>query len=277
MDGISTRSAKKVEQPDSWIMQPAHRVCNPAVSDPGSHGLCALAVMTKAPRAGQVKTRLVPPLSVEEAAQLNVCFLRDTAEAISEACGLSARGVGVYTPVGAETVYSGILPASFDLLPQRGEGFGERLAFAAADLFRVGFSSICLIDSDSPTVPADVYSKAVESLSLEGDRIVLGPSDDGGYYLIGLKHNHPQLFDGIDWSTECVLNQSMQRAQELNLKVELLPTGYDVDDRASLERLCAELLGINKSDSVAPYTREFLAGMIGREGRERICPAVSIA
>src|SRR5947199_5548826 len=177
-------------------MQRAHNVLDPnqrTIAD----NLCALAIMTKAPRAGQVKTRLVPPLTPEEAAQLNICFLRDTAVAISKACATNARGIGVYTPVGSQAAYIDILPPDFELLPQRGEGFGERLAFAAADLFQCGFTSVCLIDSDSPTVSTDVYVKAVEFLTNPGDRVVLGPSDDGGYYLIGMKQNHPQLFERI--------------------------------------------------------------------------------
>src|SRR5207244_836760 len=166
--------------------------------------LCALAVMTKAPRAGYVKTRLVPPLTPEEAAQLNICFLRDTASAITNACGNNARGVGVYTPVGSESAYIDILPTQFELLPQRGDGFGERLIFAMEDLFQCGFASVCLIDSDSPTVSAEAYAQAVELLVGSNDRVVLGPSDDGGYYLIGLKRNRRQLFERIDWSTERV-------------------------------------------------------------------------
>src|SRR5438046_343505 len=214
-------------------MQPRHRVLDPAAHAAIGNKLCALAVMTKAPRAGQVKTRLVPPLSPEEAAQLNVCFLRDTAGAIAKACGTTARGVGVYTPIGAESAYVDILPSNFELLPQRGDGFGERLAFATADLFQCGFGSVCLIDSDSPTVSADVDADAVEVLSKAGDRVVLGPADDGGYYLIGLKQTRRELFERIDWSTERVLDQTKTRASELNLDVSLLRTGDDVDADAN--------------------------------------------
>ena len=96
-------------------------------------------------------------------------------------------------------------------------------------------------------------------LSKSSDRVVLGPSDDGGYYLIGLKENHRELFDRIDWSTERVLDQTQQRARELNLEVSLLPTGYDVDDPATLRRLCAELLSGNAANDLAPNTRKFLA------------------
>src|SRR5256885_6927864 len=246
-------------------MQPRHRVLDPAAHAPIGKNLCALAVMTKVPRAGQVKTRLIPPLSPEDAAQLNVCFLRDTAAAITKACDTTARGVGVYTPVGAEAAYIDILPGDFDLLPQRGEGFGERLAFAAEDLFQCGFASVCLIDSDSPTVSAVVYAEAVGILSKAGDRVVLGPSDDGGYYLIGLKKNWPELFERVDWSTERVFEQTKQRARELNLEVSLLPTGYDVDDAATLRRLCDELLSRKSTPDLAPITRKFLAALTSRK------------
>jgi rSAM/selenodomain-associated transferase 1 len=254
-------------------MKTAHHVLDPAVPDPSARNLCALAIMTKAPLAGRVKTRLVPPLTPQEAASLNVCLLRDTAAAIAQATGRNARGVAVYTPVGAEAEYVGILPAVFELLPQHAGAFGARLALAAEDLFRIGFSSVCLIDSDSPTVGPEIYAEAVSELLKAGDRAVLGPSDDGGYYLIGLKQNHPSLFKNIDWSTERVLDQTIQRAAEHSLEVKLLPPGFDVDDHATLQRLYNELLGETSNTGAAPETRRFLSDLIEREGRERIWPA----
>jgi rSAM/selenodomain-associated transferase 1 len=264
------------------------RVLDPNLPDRGARSLCALAVMTKAPQAGRVKTRLVPPLTPEEAAELNKCFLRDTAAAISSACSrrsvgdaskmqfehtgashseaaTAVCGIAVYTPVGAESAYTDILPADFSLLPQRGDEFGERLYLAVEDLFKCGFDSLCLIDSDSPTVPAENFEQAVGLLSTTEDRVVLGPSDDGGYYLIGMKKPHRHLFEQIDWSTERVLNQTMQRATEIGIEVKLLPTGYDVDDDVSLRRLCNELLDEQGGDSVAPGTRKFLAGLVAQK------------
>src|SRR5438552_10132178 len=174
-----------------------------------------LAVIQKPSKADLKKTVLFPPLTPEQAAELNKCFLRDTAAAISNAAGAdTACGIAVYTPVGAESAYTDILPADFSLLPQRGDKFGERLYLAIEDLCKCGFDSLCLIDSDSPTVPAENFEQAVELLSASEDRVVLGPSDDGGYYLIGVKKPHRHLFEQIDWSTERVLNQTMQRATE---------------------------------------------------------------
>jgi len=242
--------------------------------------------MTKAPRAGRVKTRLVPPLTPEEAAELNKCFLRDTAAAISSACSEGLRPptdsngrlhpgakrpsqqcepVAVYTPVGAESVYTDVLPTDFSLLPQRGDKFGERLYFAVEDLFKCGFDSVCLIDSDSPTVLAENFAEAVELLSASYDRVVLGPSDDGGYYLIGVKKPHRHLFKQIDWRTERVFNQTIQRANEMGVEVKLLPPGHDVDDDESLRRLCNELLANTTSADIAPHTRRFLASFVKRE------------
>jgi rSAM/selenodomain-associated transferase 1 len=258
---LSASGAQKRKQ-----MKAVYRVHSDVV-EPSASGLCALAVMTKAPRAGQVKTRLIPPLTPDEAAELNICFLRDTAAAISQACGENARGVAVYTPVGAEVDYIHILPRGFRLVPQRGEGFGERLALAVEDLFQIGFASVCLIDSDSPTIPAKSYADAALLLSMQGESVVLGPSDDGGYYLIGLNKMEHRLFEKIDWSTERVLAQTRQRAAELDLEVKLLPPGYDVDDRATLRRLCDELLGDDATSAIAiaPNTREFLRELIAQK------------
>lgn len=257
-------------------MNAIHRILDPAAGNRVAAGGCALAVMTKAPQAGRVKTRLTPPLSPEEAAALNICFLRDTAAAISLITSeTNAQGVAVYTPVGAEAAYIGILPNDFVLVPQRGNGFGDRLSAATQDLLRLGFDSLCLIDSDSPTVPEKAFAQAVDFLARGEDSVVLGPSDDGGYYLIGLKKLHPRLFEAIDWSTERVLEQTIAAAHEMSLQVHLLPTWYDVDDRSTLSRLCHEFFASNGSQNNgfgAPATRGFLSELLDREGRSRIWP-----
>ena len=259
-------------------MRRGHRIVDSNKESKEFAGCSALGLMTKAPRPGNVKTRLVPPLTNEEAAHLNRCFLQDTGAEISVCCsGLTAptsrviaHGVAVYTPVGAELDYADILPADFSLLPQRGENFGERLYFAAEDLFKCGFDTVCLIDSDSPTVPAENFTRAIELLSLPGDRVVLGPCDDGGYYLIGLKQLHREVFEGIAWSTERVFEQTRQRAAQIGVGVHELPRGFDVDDRTSLSRLCDELLGKNTRASVAPQTREFLRELIACDSHKRV-------
>lgn len=236
-------------------------------------GLCALGIMTKVPEAGKVKTRLTPPLTQDEAATLNVCFLRDLSWSIVAGIESSpAKGVAIYTPVGKESAYNEILPEGFVLIAQRGEDFGERLRNAVGDLLEVGFESVCLINSDSPTVPATSFAEAATELATPGDRIVLGPSDDGGYYLIGLKALHRRLFEEIDWSTERALAQTLERAEEIGISVHQLPSGFDVDDRVTLRRLCDELLDRDVPDELAPSTRKFLSDIVKREGRARIWP-----
>lgn len=235
-------------------------------------GECALGVMTKAPEPGKVKTRLSPPLTPDEAAELNKCFLRDIGQSIDAAsrttCG---RGVAIYTPLGKESLYDGIFPETFRFVAQRGNDFGERLRLAGEDLLGIGFDSFCLINSDSPMVPTSSFAKAAELLGKQGDRVVLGPSEDGGYYLIGLKQMHGRLFQEIEWSTEKVFAQTLQRAKELGLNVEILPMGLDVDDSGTLRNLCDRLFA-DKRENLAPHTKRFLSGIFAREGRGRIWP-----
>jgi rSAM/selenodomain-associated transferase 1 len=220
--------------------------------------------MAKAPRPGKVKTRLSPPLTPDQASALNICFIRDTTENIQQVTEASnSAGLVAYTPAGDESAFRGLLPSGFQLVAQRGDGFGERLLYACEDLFACGFSAVCLIDSDSPTMPQDALLQAVERLSCSGDRMVLGGSDDGGYYLIGVKRLHHRLFEQIDWSTERVFEQTLERAREIGLTTELLPTWYDVDDAVTLDRLRRELTapsgtGYTGAGYDAKHTRAYL-------------------
>lgn len=235
--------------------------------------VCALAVMAKAPRTGTVKTRLAPPLTPEQASGLNVCFLRDTTENIAalvaSRTGLDGRAAGVvaYTPVGDEALFEGILPDDFVLVAQRGDGFGERLLAAAEDILGCGYGSVCLIDSDSPTLPRATYELALAELKRAGDRIVLGPTADGGYYLIGMKRAHAAVFERIRWSTETVSAETRERANAAGIGLVNLPLWYDVDDAGTLDILKAELLGgmapgfATQPGYAAAHTRDFLLAL----------------
>jgi len=238
----------------------------------------ALGLMAKAPLAGEVKTRLVPPLTTTEAAALSVCFLRDmTANVRSVTETEAATGLVVYMPAGAEHAFEGILPDGFELLAQRGNSLGERLCNATDDLLRAGLSGVVLINSYSPTLPHSILIRAIEALAREGDRVVLGAAEDGGYYLIGLKQAHQNLFADIAWSTPDVLTRTLQRAAEIDLPVELLTPWYDVDDAETLNRLCEELfLSPPLPDAYpAPHTRAFLEAIIESEGWQRIAPKIA--
>lgn len=234
-------------------------------------GVCALAVMAKAPRAGKVKTRLQPPLSAEEAAALNVRFLRDTAENIAAVASEGgAQGLICYTPIGDEEAFDDLLPERFALIAQRGDGFGERLLYAAEDILSCGFGAVCLIDSDSPTLPSDALRAAVRELNRPGERVVIGPSDDGGYYLIGVKRAEQRLFERIAWSTTSVYGQTAERVREARMELVELPKWYDVDDAATLEVLERELIHGERPRfaKVEGYNAEWTREMLAERARD---------
>jgi rSAM/selenodomain-associated transferase 1 len=208
----------------------------------------ALAVAAKAPQPGTVKTRLHSLLSKEDATELYCCFLKDTLALMATVPETDA--IISYTPEGSEhyfdpIVSNDIVPNGARLLAQRGESFGDKLFHALADLLGEGYSSAAIMDADSPTLPREYLVKAFEELARAGDRVVLGPATDGGYYLIGIKRPHRQLFDRITWSTELVLGETVERAREIGLEVVLLPEWYDVDSVDELRRLRRELADNN--------------------------------
>jgi rSAM/selenodomain-associated transferase 1 len=244
-------------------------ILDPTHIDSSLQGVCALAIMAKAPRPGKVKTRLSPPLTPEQAAAINTCFLRDTTTNIASlAEDAACSGVISYTPVGDEHLFEGLLPPGYRLVPQRGDGFGERLLTTAQDLLACGFSSVCLIDSDSPTVPREAFEMAVDALQQPGDRIVLGPSQDGGYYLIGMKLAHPAPFENITWSTASVFAETVAAIHSIGVELITLPLWYDVDDAATLSILRAELIdGVQPDFTALPgYSADHSRGFLNQLG-----------
>jgi hypothetical protein len=229
--------------------------------------------MAKASVAGTVKTRLVPPLTHEEAAALNTCCLTDVAANILAAARQVPIQVFVaYHPLGCEPFFNDLLPAGFRLLPPREPTIGRSLFHAARDLFDAGYSSVCLVNADSPTLPTEFLVEAVRRLQESGDRVVLGPAADGGYYLIGFKQFHRRLFEEIDWSTERVFRQTLARAGEIGVTVASLPEWYDVDDEATLAMLAREIGPCRNAASLyldgygAPSTAAFLEKLAAAKG-----------
>jgi rSAM/selenodomain-associated transferase 1 len=238
-------------------------------------GGCAIAVMAKAPRPGQVKTRLVPPLTPAAAASLSASFLRDITENIALAAREAAiHGYVAYAPAGFEAGFAGMLAAGTRLVladgagvrAERVEGFGRSLLHAAQALFAAGHDAVCLLNSDSPTLPTRLLVDAAAALAAPGGRVVLGPAEDGGYYMIGMKAPHAPLFGDIAWSTESVAAATRERARELGLPVVELEAWYDVDDAASLRRLCRELSSGQRSGGLSPYDAPATADCLARLG-----------
>jgi rSAM/selenodomain-associated transferase 1 len=257
------------------------KILQAGITNPTNANRCALGIMIKAPRTGFSKTRLSPPLTPSEAAEISRCFFRDTATAIATLSQTNSfiSGVAVYTPVGSENEINEVLPPEFKMIAQRTVGFGERLFGAVKDLFSVGYGAVCLIDSDSPTLPLSCFERLVEALLESKDRLVLGPCVDGGYYAVGLRRPHRRIFEDIAWSTGVVWHETLRRASEIGLPVTTLPSWYDVDDSASLQRLLADLFGTapaaEKSPIAgpAPATSAFLQRILEQEGSERIWPS----
>lgn len=198
----------------------------------------AVAIMAKTPRAGEVKTRLCPPLSTGEAAELYRRFLLDKIEQVGMLRG--AHPAIAYTPVEGRAVFEELAPG-FALVPQQGVDLGARLANSFDRLFAEGYAAVLLIDSDTPTLPTGFLQRALDLIATPRVDVVLGPSEDGGYYLIGLRSPHRELFEEIAWSTARVLPETVRRAEAKGLEAAYLPPWFDVDTPADLERLRASL------------------------------------
>jgi hypothetical protein len=251
-----------------------------AGSDHGSaaEAACGIAFMAKASKPGRTKTRLVPPLTFEEAAALNTAFLQDVADNVLLAATQAAPDAGIagyaaFGPTGSEDFFRGVLPAATGLIEAWLPNFGDCLFHTIGELFARGHSAAVVLNSDSPTLPTSLLVATAAALAQPGDRAVLGPSSDGGYYLLGLKAAHRRLFDDIAWSTERVAAQTMERAREIGLEVYRLPVWYDVDDAESLNRLRAELgesaPAKGRSDALRPNRASHTRALVGGWWQDR--------
>jgi len=209
-----------------------------------------LLVVAKRPVAGGAKTRLCPPLSPEQAAELYACFLRDALQLIRNTPGV--QPAIAYLPAAALAFFSALAP-DFETVLQRGANLGERLDYCLSAYLQRGYRRAVIMSSDVPNLPGSLLRQAFQGLQ-QAD-VVLGPCDDGGYYLIGLKRPAPRLLREVRMSTSHVTADTLALAAEEGLRVRLLPGWYDVDDARTLTRLVAELA--NTPDS-APHTRRFL-------------------
>lgn len=216
---------------------------------------CALLTMAKRPAPGQTKTRLTPPLSPDQAAGLYEGFLRDTLDLMRQVPAV--QPVIAYLPASA-TAYFAELAPDFELFLQQGVDLGARLDNAFQHYLGLGYERVVIVDSDSPTLPPACLLAAFKALTGEVD-VTLGPCDDGGYYLIGLKRPASRLLREVQMSTPHVTADTLALAAKEALTVKRLPTWYDVDDSASLERLAAELAA--SPADVACHTRRFLAAL----------------
>jgi len=187
-----------------------------------------IAVMLKYPDAGAVKTRLAPAISSEDAAGLCRCFIVDTFANIAPVC--STDVFAAFTPTEAEQDVKDLVPPDVSLMAQEGHDLGSRLTRVFERLFDAGYSSVVVIGSDSPDIPAAYIEDAFAQLEGAGGRLVLGPAKDGGYYLVGMNGFLSAPFIDIPWSTASVLEATLAAARAHSIAVTLLRRWHDIDE-----------------------------------------------
>ena len=213
----------------------------------------AVAIMAKAPRAGAVKTRLCPPLAPREAAALARCFLRDRIAQLRDLPG--ATPAIAFAPAAERELFERLAPG-FVLIPQRGRDLGARLRSTLAALLGAGHGAAIAIGTDTPTLPASVLRQAMDLIASGDVDVVLGPAEDGGYYLIGVRADLPALFEAMPWSTAEIFELTLRRAGAAGLRTACVSPWFDVDTPDDLARLCRALADDPRA---APATSRFVS------------------
>ena len=213
-------------------------------------------VFAKNPVSNQVKTRLVPTLSPEQAAIVYTAFLRDGCDTLTTLRDVDL--VIAYTPTEARSDLQALIGDDALYIPQIGANLGERLASATQWAAEQGYAKILLVGSDSPTLPIAYVSKAVTLL--DSRDITIGPSTDGGYYLIGFSATNiamtvPFIFEEIAWSTAEVFQQTIARIRSRKATIGLLPPWYDIDTVEDLAFLQAHISAMRLAGETVPAVR----------------------
>ena len=219
---------------------------------------CAIAVMAKLPEPGNVKTRLCPPLTLRQAADLYEAFFIDTVSLVS---GIEEADTFIaYDHNSALDYFSRTLFAPMKCIPQGPGDLGARLSGISRQVFSQGYHMLVMLASDTPHLPQDFIRMAFDRL--DDTDVVLGPCEDGGYYLIGSCLHAPALFAGIPWSTSRVLDRTIGRAHDAGMTWELLPPCYDIDTIEDAARLTTDLqVSAISATNGCPRTKEALAGI----------------
>ncbi|MBA2334633.1 MAG: TIGR04282 family arsenosugar biosynthesis glycosyltransferase [Blastocatellia bacterium] len=211
--------------------------------------------MTKVPGFADVKTRLRPLLSESQSAELAGCFLTDT---ITNLASVFEHRVIAFTPddgrESIETVVGGDI-----YIPQGDGDLGQRLDAAIAEAFEMGFGPVLVIGTDSPTLPHEYLAQASGHLQSHEDGVAIGPTDDGGFYLIGVSRPREGIYDGVTWSSDKTCEQTVANIKNIgDVDLLVLPRWYDVDEPKDLERLIAEIDSDEAARDRAPTTSRWL-------------------
>lgn len=218
----------------------------------------SIVIVAKRPVPGNVKTRLCPPLTLQESAGLYSCFLQDIIDKVAKVPGalkylaldiedLEVQGGGI-----APLLDDISIPKSFKVISQGSGDLGERLTCLTNQVLEES-DRLIFIGADSPSLPSSYLENALQLL-VDND-LVIGPSEDGGYYLLGMNGRFTFLFEGLEWSSDQVFKQTLDHARPAGLKVNIMPTWYDVDTSSDLSRLALDL---KDKEAMAPITANFL-------------------
>jgi rSAM/selenodomain-associated transferase 1 len=199
----------------------------------------AIIVMTKVPGFADVKTRLRPLLSESQCAELAGCFLTDT---ILNLASVFDRRIIAFTPDDGRDAIETLVVGGDICIPQRGSDLSSRLDAAIAEAFEMGFGPVIVIGTDSPTLPPVYLEQALDHLQSRGHGVAIGPTDDGGFYLIGVSRLHKGMFDGVPWSSDKTCEQTVANIKNIgDIDLLILPRWYDVDEPEDLARLIAAI------------------------------------
>ncbi len=220
--------------------------------------MSSIVMFSKAPEPGEVKTRLTSYMSDIDAASFHEAFVLDTLDSL---VGIENSDIYIACHPDKEHSFFKELEESFDIkaFSQTGGDLGERMENALRYLRDNGHKEIVIIGSDSPTLPAEILDEAFERL--KECELVIGPSLDGGYYLIGISGKIPDLFCGIDWGTDKVFEETLQKAKENKLDFSVLPFWYDIDTIKELRFMAIHLDTLNDGNHVR--TRELIKRLEG--------------
>lgn len=199
----------------------------------------ALAVMARVPGLEPVKSRMHAALTPDLATLLYRCFLLDCLDAVAGLAGVDP--VLAFTPAAGRARMEALAPSGFRLVAQEGAGLGERMSNLLAGLIADGHPAALVMGSDLPTLPMDYVAEGAETLARGAADVVVGPTEDGGYYLIGLRRRQAALFTDVPWGTDQVCEITLERARRLGLRAHVLPEWFDVDTEADLRRLAIDL------------------------------------
>lgn len=214
-------------------------------------------VVAKPPRAGAVKTRLCPPLRPEQAANLYRGFLLDSLELA--ACVNETTVRAICPNLGGQDELAELLPPGVGLTRQREPGLGAALEESFRQGLSEGFETVAVLASDNPTLPPGLVEQALEQVGRREADVALGPTEDGGYYLLAARAVHPRLFREMPWSTPSVLDETLQRCRERGLRASLVERWYDVDTPEALLELTRRLASLPLD--CAAHTRAALAAV----------------